>query len=329
MTASTLESKAPDEKFLHAMCRFLARRIYLLLACNIAAAFASLWWFFDLFTHFRWQYLVAALLFLVPAIYVKQRREIGFALLIALWNLAWILQASYGAERGAFSGTQSLSVVFANLAMNEDIASLLQQVDAVRPDVIGVAELSPNAQRRLMQALPNYSLQAMRGDVGWRGVGVLVRDKLDGCADGHAHIEDAEFPSAELQCDGFRVSVIHPIPPIAPSAAAMRDAYLRALISKLQLDPEQHHFVVGDFNASPWSFPYRKLKTEAGAMDSLQGQIPWPTWHGWSWIFAPLSVPIDQALVRSARGAKVRVLVRRVLANPSSDHSMIYVRWVW
>jgi endonuclease/exonuclease/phosphatase (EEP) superfamily protein YafD len=309
--------------------RLIARRVYWLLGCNIAASFASVWWFFDLFTHFRWQYLLAALLFLMPAIYAKQRREIGFACLIALWNLAWILQASYGAERGSFVPKQQLSMLFANLAMNDDVTPLINVVHRLKPDAIGVAELSPLAQIRLVELLPDYSVHAMRGEPSWRGIGVLLRADFAACAHRNAQIEDAEFPSAELSCDDFRISVIHPIPPIAPSAAAMRDGYLHALIGKLQAHPKQHHFVVGDFNASPWSFPYRKLKTEAGAVDSLQGQIPWPTWHGWNWLFAPLSVPIDQALVRPAAGSKVRVLERAVLANPGSDHSMVFARWAW
>ena len=164
-------------------------------------------------------------------------------------------------------------------------------------------------------------MHALLPDSSWQGIGVLIKNgrMLDASAD-LADVTELEFPTARLRWQGGELLVVHPIPPISSDAAASRDYYFAALV---QYAARQLHtqtlIVTGDFNASVWSAPYRQMQIDGEFVDSTVGFWPTPTWHGPDTLFAPLSIPIDQLLLRGP-GA---VSARRVLSNPDSDHSVL------
>ncbi len=325
---------------------FIANRIWLVLIVSVIGHLGAWHWFLDLFAHFRWQYLFAALLCLCAAIYAKKRRLIGLSALALLWNFALIAHYPLSGEKPLIEGQLPnvntpfreiyldiakhsfaklpIRVLFANCAMAKRSESLLALIRAEDPDVIGIAELSDEFSLQLKSAFgASYSVQALFPDLGWQGIGVLVKNgRLNNASADLVDPIELEFPTARVRWQGGELLVVHPIPPVATDAAASRDAYFAALAKyTTRQSLAQTLIVTGDFNASVWSAPYRQMQIDGEFVDSTLGFWPVPTWHGPNALFAPLSIPIDQLLLRGS----ALVTERRVLSNPDSDHSVLIV----
>ena len=301
---------------------FIANRVWIILVVSALGHLGAWHWFLDLFAHFRWQYLFASALCLASAIYAKKRYLMGLSVAVLLWNFALIAQYPLATPNPLPTGAKPLKVLFANCAMTTGGDALIALIHAESPDVIGIAELSDPFSERLKDELSaHYSAQALIPDPGWQGIGVLVKN--GSLLNARADLVDPaqlEFPTARVRFQGGELLVVHPIPPIAADAAASRDAYFVALAEYAAQQPRSQIVIVtGDFNASVWSAPYRQMQISGDFIDSTVGFWPSPTWHGPSAIFAPLSIPIDQLILRGP----VSVHARQVLNNPDSDHSVL------
>jgi endonuclease/exonuclease/phosphatase (EEP) superfamily protein YafD len=307
------------------IAHFIANHIWLILIASTLGHLGAWHWGLDLFAHFRWQYLLASALCLCAAIWARKARLIWLGALGLLWNFALIAQYPLSSSKIALSAATPLKVLFANGAMATRGDELIALIQAESPDIIGVAELSTALSDRLgVEFSASYSVQALAPDTGWQGIGVLVKNAaLD---DVHADVLDDtefEFPTARLQWPGGELLVVHPIPPVSAGAAASRDAYFAALAQYAARQPDSQTLIVtGDFNATVWSLPYRKMLSAGGFVDSTLGFWPKPTWHGPNALFAPLSVPIDQLLMRGP----VVASNRRIVTNSGSDHSALVCR---
>ncbi len=301
---------------------FIARRSWTILLASALGHLGAWHWFLDLFAHFRWQYFFASLLCLAAAIYAKKARLIGLSFAVVLWNFALIAQYPFANPNPSPNAVAPLKVLFANCAMTDKGDSLIALIRAEAPDMIGIAELSDEFSQRLKAEFSaNYAVQALIPDPGWQGIGVLVKN--GSLANASADLFDPaelQFPTARVRWQGGELLVVHPIPPVASDAAISRDAYFAALAEYAKRQPRTQTLIVtGDFNATVWSTPYRQMRNSGDFVDSSVGFWPMPTWHGPNALFAPLSIPIDQLLLRGPGS----VSTRRVLSNPDSDHSVL------
>ena len=301
---------------------FIANRVWLILLASALGHLGAWHWFLDLFAHFRWQYLFASALCLASAIYARKLPLMGLSIAVLLWNFALIAQYPLATPNPLPTGAKLLKVLFANCAMTTGGDALIALIRAESPDVIGIAELSDAFSARLKAEFSaSYSVQALIPDPGWQGIGVLVKNgSLENARADLVDPAEFEFPTARVRFQGGELLVVHPIPPVATDAAASRDAYFSALTEYATRQPRSQTVIVtGDFNASVWSAPYRQMRNSGEFVDSTVGFWPTPTWHGPSALFAPLSIPIDQLLLRGPGS----VSARQVLRNPDSDHSML------
>ncbi len=304
------------------IAHLIANRIWLIVIASALGHLGAWHWFLDLFAHFRWQYLVATLLCLSAAIFAKKARLITLSSACLLWNFALIAQYPFATSNSVPVAAKPLKVLFANCAMSNTGSSLIALIRAQAPDVIAVAELSDEFSERLKAEFnASYTVQALFPDLGWEGIGVLVKNgRLPKVSAGLVDSAQLQFPTTRLRWQGGELLVVHPIPPISGFAANSRDAYFSALVNYAAQQPiSQTLIITGDFNASVWSAPYRQMQNSGKFVDSTAGFWPTPTWHGPNALFAPLSVPIDQLLLRGP-GA---VTERRVVSNPDSDHSVL------
>ena len=313
---------AAEPRLGNKIATFIANRIWLILIASALGHLGAWHWFLDLFAHFRWQYLFASALCLVAAVYAKKARLITLSAACLLWNFALIAQYPLAASNRVPVAAEPLKVLFANCAMTLNGHSLIALIRAESPDVIAVAELSEAFSARLKSEFgAGYSIHALLPDSSWQGIGVLIKNgRMHDASADLIDVTELKFPTARLRWQGGELLVVHPIPPISSDAAASRDHYFAALA---QYAARQLHtqtlIVTGDFNASVWSAPYRQMQIDGEFVDSTLGFWPTPTWHGPDTLFAPLSIPIDQLLLRGP-GA---VSARRVLSNPDSDHSVL------
>jgi len=211
----------------------------------------------------------------------------------------------------------TLRVVFANLYRhNAKLDDALRAVARRDADVIILDEAAavdgPALERSGLTAAYPFTVPIDR-----IGVGIVARSRLVlRVPDGYA---GRRFPDlvVELGPPGatraVRLVAVHVRSPVGETTAAQWKEQLAQLGRQLASDTRPG-LVIGDFNATRWNGPYRRL---LGAWRDVHDELgdPWSTsWPADRW-FPPV-VRIDHALVR---GAVVARTVRS-FDIPGSDH---------
>jgi len=104
------------------------------------------------------------------------------------------------------------------------------------------------------------------------------------------------------------VTAVHPMPPISPVYAKIRDASLRMEMQRLARQ-NTSGILMGDFNDTPWSAGIRSLEPTLSRASGMQ-----PTWPN---VYGLLSLlPLDHILVTR----HWRVQAYALGPNVGSDH---------
>ena len=129
---------------------------------------------------------------------------------------------------------------------------------------------------------------------------------------------DWPYVSARVQSPKGDVQIvaIHPPPPMRPRHARSRNGVLRD--SAQMLVGEGPRILLGDFNCTPWSPYFRRLRKATGLCDAALGRgLVW-TWYPTR---LPLGIPIDHVLV----SPDLAVADYQVGPNLGSDHRAVTV----
>jgi endonuclease/exonuclease/phosphatase (EEP) superfamily protein YafD len=106
--------------------------------------------------------------------------------------------------------------------------------------------------------------------------------------------------------------LVHPLPPVRATWASAHARFFAAL-ERARASFGEDVVIMGDLNATPWSYALRTLLDRTGLRDSRRGfglGASWPTWSPF------VRIPIDQLLL----GGRVEVLAREVGPELGSDH---------
>lgn len=283
------------------------------------AGFAGRWfWLFDLTTHFRWYWLVLSIAGLAACL--KWRRPTAVACLaIAVAANArdllpyWVpptavTAAEAGADRRVFVISMNVHRV------NDDATAAVAYLRERRPDVVAVLEVDDDWAVALEGLADLFPQRVIRPRIDNFGIAVLSRWPL-------ADVEivafsDTGFPSivatVRRPAGDFRFIATHPYPPFDARCTEQLTTHLDALGARVAAEPLPC-VVAGDFNAAPWSRPFRRLVAASGLVDSGLGRGVRPTWH--AHLPAP-RIPIDHVLVP----AEATVLRRDLGPDIGSDH---------
>ncbi len=282
---------------------------------SVAAFFGDFWWPLDLVSNFRPQLLGASAL-LAATLALARRR---WGLLVALAGLAVNLAVCAPLffepiPRGSPTSTSIRVVSFNLFDQNEDfeeVAEFLREADA---DVVFLHEAFEPWEDAIVGADLPYRVEVQREGSLIFATMVLVRG--DAVVTGYGFAE-SEPRAVEVVLDTPNGSVsilgIHPLSPINEDRARHRDRQL-AFAADWATEVTGRRVVVGDFNASPWSKPFRSLVTRTRLRNSQQGyglELSFPT-------TSPpfLRVPIDHLLYSDGL-----IVVDRVLGPElGSDH---------
>lgn len=285
-----------------------------LLTVSLAAWFGKWWWILDLVAGFRPQLALAAGVVTVAATLVSGWRVGRWAGLATLLNLVVIAPLFLPAS--PVSAERDLRVLSFNLLEENEnfgqVAEFLRDSDA---DVIFLHEAYRPWEEALVGADLPYRVDIVRDPDLIFGTMVLTR--------GDAQVRSFGFrleqPRAvEVRVDGVSILGVHPLSPITPERARIRDAQFD--FYHQWVDGESGPaVVVGDFNATPWSWPFRRLVADTGLHNSQVGyglELSFPKHR------SPLfQLPIDHLLYSDGLEVVDRVL------SPSlgSDHSPLIV----
>jgi endonuclease/exonuclease/phosphatase (EEP) superfamily protein YafD len=294
-----------------------------LLAAVSLASFAGRWvWWLDVLANFRAQYVVV-LLVLGLVIAASRWRRTGLGILsVALVNLLFVAPLYVGSPGDPVAGAPDLRVMSLNLlSTNESYNEVIEYIEAAEPDVVLLHEASRPWEVALDSSGLDYEVVRGRSDNLIFGTLVLARDELEAVSYGFAE-GAARAIALEYQPEGWTVPVSilssHPLAPTTADRADLRDAQL-AFAADWASEQEGAFLVVGDLNASPWSWPFRRLVAEGSLRNSqigfgLQASFPADSWF-------LLRVPIDHLL----HSDQLRVRDRHLGPTLGSDHFPLIV----
>ncbi len=289
---------------------FVALPALLLALASVASFFGRWVWWLDVLANFRAQYLVGLMVLGVVLATSRRWRRWGYAtLVVAAVNLVLVLPLYLGAPV-ADPGLPGLRVMNFNLlSSNDSFADVIEYIEAVDPDLVILHEASRPWEVAIDNADLDYEVVRPRSEELIFGTLVLVRgSQVTAVSYGFA----ASSPRAvELTFvpDGWdrpvQALVTHPVAPTNRERAALRDAQL-SFAADWAAGREAPFFVVGDLNATPWSWAFRKLMASGGLSNSQEGfglHASFPATAS-----RLLRVPIDHLLHSGGLGVRERLL---------------------
>jgi endonuclease/exonuclease/phosphatase (EEP) superfamily protein YafD len=285
---------------------------------SLAALAAPLGWPFELFAHFRVQYLAAALL--LGALLAWQRRPVlaAAALLLVLWHGLPLAQRA-GATTAACDGP-AFTVVTANVRFrNRNHGRFLEWLRAHPADVVVVQEVTAEwAETLASQAAYPHRFLLSRADP--YGIGVLSRWPLESVTPVDLAGDGLPSLTGIVVVEGrpVRFLGLHTHWPVLPSLARARDVSL-GRAADLVREEELPVVVLGDLNLTPHTPAFARLLEQSGLRDAVAGPRWQPTWQAGFW---PLALRIDHVLV--SRGICVEhAAVEQAIG---SDHRPVRAR---
>lgn len=291
----------------------------LLTLISVAAFFGAWSWVLDILANFRAQYAVVLVVMAVFLFLGRWRRTGLVALLGVALNLVVIVPLYIGEGR-TIPPEPPLTVLSFNLfGSNErfgEVAGFIRELD---PDVAFLHEASRPWEIAMEAAELDYVITRSRTEEHIFGTLVLSREGDTVISHGMT----INAPRAvEVVHDGIALLGIHPLAPDTARTSSLRNAQI-GFAAGWANRQEQPHAVVGDFNATSWSYPFRKIMADTELVNSQRGfgiQASFPADQ-----FLGLRVPIDHLL----HSPELVVADRRLGPSLGSDHfSLIVELWL-
>lgn len=283
---------------------------------------ASMYWFFDLFSHFVVQYVLVAAALTLLLLFSK--RKVWALLTLAICaSQAYKVVPYFNVNKDSFEHYDEVKVLQYNVNRNNSnvdemtrwIVSKTEDVDIVV--LLEVNERWQEAIRRIKWAYPYHISEDMRG-----GRNMVVFSRL--------YVDDLEIKYVNDQSPvivlrgettGYEVPFVlygaHPPPPILPSYAQTNQGVLESIGQHVVKEKIDHKLVVGDFNSTRFSPNFQKMTKSS---DLTEGDIGLgiesykPSWPS----FLPnlMGITIDNILVSN------NIVVEKRERGPAmgSDH---------
>lgn len=244
---------------------------YCLGLITVAAFFGGTWWVLDLLAGFRHQIAAGLIVCALIALAAKWRRTATAIGALALVNVALIAPLFIGPSRPESGELRVLS--FNLLASNrrfEDVIAFIRATDA---DVVVLHEVTRRWEEAIGEASRSfddwkYEITETRAPGDLFGSLVL--------ADPDAAVTSFGFGLTDPRAieiilpDGVAMLAIHPLSPSSEFRAAQNDHQLQ-FATDWAVGRDGPTIVVGDFNATPWSYPFRRLVAQTKLANSERG----------------------------------------------------------
>jgi endonuclease/exonuclease/phosphatase (EEP) superfamily protein YafD len=282
---------------------------------------AKLWWAFDLFSHFRLQYVVAALVLALLALAIRTY-PIAVVLAVVALVHGWAIKDLWlGGSASAAPGGIPVRVVSINvLAQNRTPEKVLEFVRGADPDLLVLIDARQSRWRPVLDALAAlYPYRAPRGSGEGRVI-LFSRHPIGAAQTVQPRGGERPYLLAEVTIGGETVVVagVHPSSPspTEPADTRQRNRVL-AHLAKVTGAAERPAIVAGDFNSTPWSPYFQDLLATAGLRNAAEGRGYIATWPTFFW---PAQIPIDHVLLK---GPLAATAVRRGPAVGSDHYPII------
>lgn len=289
---------------------------------SLAAFFGRYIWWLDVLANFRVQYSVV-LFALGVALAFSRLRRVGYGVLfVAGINIFLVAPLFLGSAGEAEIAAPTIRVMSFNLlSQNEEYGAVVAFIAENQPDVVLLHEASLPWESAMESASLDYEVVRARSDNLIFGTLVLLKHPSRVTSYGFTETAPRALEIA-YRPPGWDEEVLilssHPLSPANAERAGLRDAQL-GFAADWASRQQGAFMVVGDFNATPWSWPFRRLVRIGNLNNSQNGFGLQATFAANSnWLFR---VPIDHLLYSD----ELRVLDRRLGPPMGSDHFPIVV----
>ncbi len=294
-----------------------------LLALGIATAtvlgFLGRWfWFFDLFSHFRVQYMQLCLLLIGIALWRRKNKKAIVLILLACLNYAFVLPLYFGKPSPPSGPTTRVMLMNLN-AGNENTEQVLATIRKADPDLLLLEEVTPKWAIELDVLNADYPHRIAEPQEGCFGIMLLSKYPL--AHEKIVQIGDAGVPSiiTDVHFPHSTVSVIgtHLLPPIGAEDSKYRNNQLTEL-PPIVMEQKHPVLLIGDLNVSPFSYWFKRVVSESRLENSMKGFGFQPTWPSNNRF---LRIPLDHVL----HSSEIKIHHRMVAGDVGSDHFPVIV----
>jgi endonuclease/exonuclease/phosphatase (EEP) superfamily protein YafD len=298
-----------------------------LAAASLCAALGPFGWPFELFTHFRWQLGVAAVVFGAVAVALRQRwMLVVVATAAAAQGVTYLQTPNHPppAMPANDCGGATLRVASINLWYRHgDPQRVLQWLRTQPADVVVLQELTPAWQRVFAGTLDEYEHRFVLTRTDPYGIGLLSSVPLEQARAVDFAGDGLPSVVAVVHVGGRPVQLVglHTAWPLTPRLRRARDLALRHAARQVRQAAMQS-IVAGDLNLTPYAPGFATVVRASGLRDAFAGRLWRPTWRADFW---PLSLPIDHVLVPP----DACVVAATIGGEIGSDHRPIGVTLRW
>lgn len=236
-------------------------------AASLLAYLGRYSWVLDNLASFRPQ-LTAGLL--VASLFLVLGRWPKTAALVAIVTIlnAMTLLPLFLPVKAAPSGSEVRILSFNVLSENENFDGIMDYIRETEADLVVLHEASLPWEEAVAEAGLDYEVTITKHSQDIFGSLVL--------APAGSVVESFGFRVTDPRAvaiampQGLAVLAVHPLSPSTPHRARLRDQQL-AFAGDWVNEQSSPVAVIGDFNAGPFSWPYRRLLAETGLHDSIRG----------------------------------------------------------
>jgi endonuclease/exonuclease/phosphatase (EEP) superfamily protein YafD len=299
----------------------------LLMVPAVAVAVASvlsflggLWWPLDLAANFRPHFAVALIAMAIFLVLAGRRRSGVVVLAVGIANVAVVAPLFLPPSVEGEPLGESLRVMSFNVnGLNDEYADVIAYIESELPDVVFLHEATFLWEDALAAADLPYRVEPGRVEPLDFGTLALVPREAEFRTFGFANSAPRAV-EVVLETGGAAVRILgsHPLSPSTEERARLRDAQL-GFARDWSAESGGRRIVAGDLNATPWSYPFRRLMAHGGLHNSQRGyglELSFPSESS-----PIIRVPIDHVLYSDG----LRVVDRRLGPPLGSDHFPVVV----
>ncbi len=275
-------------------------------------------WAFDVLSSFRVQYfLVLLVVGLLYGVFFSRSMSALFLVMAAV-NM-FVIAPLYFDDPVPPDGSDTLSIVSFNVqsrSSNRDQVS--RWIESTGPDLVFLLESNADWEAHA-SGVPGYEVRSEIPADRTYGITMLSREDYPVELLRVGEIRDSVLRvEATIGRQEVVVFAVHARAPSSSSSAAARDEVLQG-VTELAAAETLPVIVVGDLNATPWSYAFHALASEADLENSLNGYGYQASWPGDLPIF--LQIPIDHLL----HSPDLTTVNRLLGPDFGSDHRALYV----
>jgi endonuclease/exonuclease/phosphatase (EEP) superfamily protein YafD len=306
----------------------ISRLTLLLLIITLLSFGGNYTYIFELFSHFKPQYLFLFLLSIGFFSLCYQQVGAKKWLLISIFGFslnAVVIFPLYLAPKTNASikaESQKFSVLLSNvLTSNQSKQKLVTLIKKQQADIVVALEINTLWANALKIIKADYPYQSVIPRDDNFGIGIYSKHPLTQL--NRLDFANNDLPSltALVRLNGTEIQLIatHPLPPFNEIFAVEQKNHFQALAEYIN-QRKSPVIVAGDLNTALWSSAYKGLMTATGLKNTRQGYGIIPSWS----VGSILQLALDHVLISES----IQTTRLQTMESIDSDHLPLYVELI-